>query len=272
MTFIHLDEISTPNEQECVQSRFHFYLYFPSWGFYWNTSNIVLLNRILSLAQSTTVTVDNLTTITDDHLCPGGFITLCQQSLLPPSLPAHCAQASLLRCLFVLELCWAFTLWLLSVLLCLSDPLQAAHQHRGAPERGHLGSLRLCSTEASVSQSAHNTTLLLLQLAALPPPSPRTACLSARQGAHTLEVRLWRGAMPKVASDQTPLTYYLCLYSLFLQAVAPQAGGPGPLGERVWRSYCKHMCLTYVWSGPGIVHILSPSGFTDKADFKLQKM
>lgn len=107
-------------------------------------------------------------------------------NLVAPSLPAHCTQASLFRCLFVLDLCWAYTLQsLFAVLLCLSDPLPAVQQHTGAlwgPERGHPGSLRLCSTEASVSQSAHNTTLLPLQLAALPPRSSRTAWLSARQG------------------------------------------------------------------------------------------
>lgn len=159
------------------------------------------------------------------------------------------------------------------MLLCLSDPLQAAHQHRGAPERGHPVSLRLCSTEASVSHSAHNTTLLLLQLAALPPRSPGTACLSARQGPTRLRSG-WGEEQRQywLLISLLLLAQYLCLCSLFIQAAAPQAGGAGPLGDRVWRSYYKHICITYVWTGPWIVHILSPSGFTDKSDFKLQKM
>lgn len=43
-----------------------------------------------------------------------------------------------------------------------------------------------------------------------------------------------------------------------------------------WREsmveYCKHMCVTYVWNGPGNVHILSASGLTVKAHMPLHKM
>lgn len=120
-------------------------------------------------------------------------------------------------------------------LVSVSDPLPAVHQHRGAlwgPERGHPGSLRLCSTEASVSQSAHNTTLLPLQLAALPPRSPRTACLSVRQGPTRLRSGWGGGAVPILASDQTPLIHSLSLPSLsFSLGCRSPSRGPGPHGE-----------------------------------------
>lgn len=136
------------------------------------------------------------------------------------------------------------------MLLCLSDPLPAVHQHRGAlwgPERGHPGSPRLRSTEASVSQAAHNTTLLPLQLATLPPRSPRTACLSARQGPTRLRSGWGGGAVPILAPDQTPLILSLSPpYSFFSLGCCSPSRGPGPLGERVWCStvnICvQHMC------------------------------
>lgn len=78
----------------------------------------------------------------------------------------------------------------------------------------------------SVSQSAHNTTLLPLQLATLPPPSPRTACLSTRQGPTRLRSGWGRGAVPILASDQIPLFRSL---SPSLSSGAPQAGGRGLL-------------------------------------------
>lgn len=177
-------------------------------------------------------------------------------------LPAHCTQASLFRCLFVLDLCWAYTLQLLStVLLCLSDPLPAVHQHSGAlwgPERGHPGSLRLCSTEASVSQSAHNTTLLPLQLAAPPPPSPRTACLSTRQGPTHLRSG-WGGEQCQywLLIRLLVVAHYLCLTVFFSLLLLPKQGAQASWRESVVE-YCKHMCVTYVWNGPGTVHSFCP--------------
>lgn len=166
------------------------------------------------------------------------------------SLPAHCTQASLFRCLIDFDLCWEHTRQSLStVLLCLSDPLPAVHQHRGAlwgPERGHPGSLRLCSTEASVSQSAHNATLLPLQLAALPPQSPRTACLSTRQGPTCLR-SAWVGERCQYWLP-IRLAHYLCLTRFFSRPPLPKQGAQASWRESVVE-YCKHMCVTCVkWS------------------------
>lgn len=147
--------------------------------------------------------------------------------------------------------------------------------NRGAlwgPERGHPGNLRLSSTEASVSQSAHNTTLLLLQLAALPSRSPKTACLSTRQG----PTRLRSGWVRERCQYWLPIrllffAHYLCLALLSSRLLLPEQGALASWRESVVE-YCKHMCVTYVWNGPGTVHILSPSGLTDKVHDTLHKM
>lgn len=132
---------------------------------------------------------------------------------------------------------------LLTVLLCLTGPLQAVHQCAGTlwgPERGHPGSLLFCSSQASVSQSAHNTTLLPLQLAALPSPSPRTACLSTRQGPTRLRSGWGREPIWLLIRF-----LYLRLTLLILSAAATQAGGLGLLERErdCVVQYSKHMCV-----------------------------
>ena len=91
--------------------------------------------------------------------------------------------------------------------------------------------------------------------------------------AHTLEVRLGpvSGANTGFRSDSSYLFAISALLSVFFSAAAPQAGGPGLL-EGECGGNCKHMCVTYVWNGPGTVHIPSASGLTDKAHFRLHKM
>lgn len=124
-----------------------------------------------------------------------------------------------------------------------SDPLPAGHRHRGAlwgPERGRPGSLRLRSTEASV-KSAHNATLLLLQLAALPLQSPRTVCLSARQWPTRFRFA-WVGEWCQYWL-LVRLAHHLCLTLYFSQPPLPARGA-----QASWREsavdYCKHMSET----------------------------
>ena len=113
----------------------------------------------------------------------------------------------------------------------------------GGPERGHPGSPRLCSTEASVSHSAHNTSLLRLQLAAPRPRKSQNRLCVHPPRAHMLEVRLGRGRGAN-AGFRSDYSYSLAISALLLffsRLPLPKRGAPAS-----WSEYCKHMCVTYV--------------------------
>lgn len=123
--------------------------------------------------------------------------------------------AFLIRCIFVFDIYREHTFQLLSTeLLCLSDPLPTAHQHRGAlwgPERGHPGSLHLCFTEASVSSQYHSVTA----------PAGRSSSSKSQSRlsihpprAHTLEVRLGREAASANTGFWSDSLYFLAIYAL----------------------------------------------------------
>lgn len=186
-------------------------------------------------------------------------------------LPAHCTQASLFRCLIDFDLCWEHTCQSLStVLLCLSDPLPAVHQHRGAlwgPERGHPGSLRLCSTEASVSQLTmplcyrSSWPLFLLKV-------PEPPVYPPAKGPHAWgPPGLGSGANTGFRSDSLTISALLT----FPPGHHSPSGGPRPLGERVWWS-TVNICVCNVCEMEQQLQIPSASGLTDKAHFKLHKI
>lgn len=110
-------------------------------------------------------------------------------------------------------------------------------------QRGPVGPQKEATPAACVSAplrrpSAHNTTLLLLQLAAVLPPSPRNVRLHTHQKAHTLEVQLGTGAAPTLLSDQTLRSRTLTLpYSLSLRV----AGGSGLSQREQWGTV--NMCV-----------------------------
>jgi len=172
------------------------------------------------------------------------FITLSVKASCPRIFQITVHKRHCLRFLDS-DLCWVYILRLHSTVpLCLHDPLPTVHKHREVlwgPRKRPPGCLRLCSTGASVSQSAHNTTLLLLQLAAFPSPSPTAASLSTREKPTHLRGKCQHGLW----SDSSYSLSISVLLSFSLSRLYPSSG-PGPLRANVWWStvnMCEeHMC------------------------------
>lgn len=184
--------------------------------------------------------------LSDEVIWPntGSFRTLCQ--LLHMSLPAYCTQASVCQ----MPLCLGSLLSVHSLIaLCCAlvsvwPTSTSAWAHRGpmgaqkeatpvawvsAPLRRQAGSSQYGSvtTPAGCSSSLKSQNCLSVH-----PPR-----------AHTFQGRLGRGAVPKLASDQTPPILSLVLLRLSLSCRSP-CRGPGPLGERVWWS-TVNICVKY---------------------------
>lgn len=197
------------------------------------------------------------------HHSHSNLLWLFEQIVLLLHLPDSCTQASLFMPLCLQSL---LTVHPLVVLDCAPVSVwPTSNQRRGScggPERGHPDHLRLSSTEASacqsVSLSAYNTTLLLLQLATFPSESPTTACVSTRQGPAPLRSGIGRDrCQDGFQSDSSYSCTILLSFSLSCWASR---------GESMVE-YCKHMCGACVWNGPAPVRILSACGLPKKRDF-----
>lgn len=134
---------------------------------------------------------------------------------LSPSLPAekpHCSMplclGSLLSLHSLIALHWALvSVWPTS--------------SRASALRGPAGARKEATPAARVSQAAHNTVVFPLQLAALPPLSPRPACLFPRQGPTCLwsswgaeKCQYWLLIWP--SSTSTTPNFTLCSSRLLL--------------------------------------------------------
>lgn len=101
-----------------------------------------------------------------------------------------------------------------------------------------------CSTEASVSQSVSSQYHSVTAPAGHSSSSKSQNCLSIHPPrAHMLEVRLGRGPVPILASDQTPRIHYLLLTLFFSRLLLPKQGARASWRESAVE-YCKHMCVT----------------------------
>lgn len=196
------------------------------------------------------------------------------QHYVCPSLPAYCTQASLFRYLFVLGSLLSvhspITLhWALVSVWPTSSSASAQRGPVGPRERPpwQSASLRRWGVSQSVSQLTiplcyHSSWPLFLLQVQEPPVYPPA------KGPHA-----WG---PAGAGERCQ--YWLLIRFLFFahyllpsRPALPKQGAGASWRESMVE-YCKHMCVTYVWNGPGNVHILSASGLTVKAHMPLHKM